>query len=430
MDPVDVDVDEVLRDVANVLAERETGRSQQYRSEVREYEDVTYLLPGAWQNISNSLLSLDQSLAPLDDMFPAEEPKFPGKLVGALKRFVKRVIQKSVYWYVNPVVAQLHSVQASSARAMREIAGQLKSVSDRLEILEKQNLSARTRALEGERFDERIGRLEREWRHGAQPAVERRPAPFADTSPEQAPPVVGRGRVTPEKSGQVFHFDYYWFEGIHRGDRELIKRRQQPYLRHFEGCSNVLDIGCGRGEFLELMAEKGIGGYGIDIEGDAVRYGAELGLAVEQAEALEHLSALADESVDGVFLSQVVEHMTPDELIELVGLVYRKMKPGGHVVIETPNPQCLLIFASFFYADLSHVQPIHPETTRFLLLSAGFRDVEIELANPVPRNQRLSRIVVPETAADEPWVEELNANLEKLNSVLFSYMDYAAVATK
>lgn len=122
--------------------------------------------------------------------------------------------------------------------------------------------------------------------------------------------------------------------------------------------------------------------------------------------------------------------MTPGELIEMVGLAYQRMKPGGCVVIETPNPQCLLIFASFFYADLSHVQPIHPETTRFLLLSAGFRDMKIKLTNPVPRNQRLARITLPEINADAPWVNELNDNLEKLNSVLFSYMDYAAVAKK
>ena len=435
MNPIDADIEDVLRDVACVLAERETGRSQEYRSEVREVEDITYLMPGAWQNISNSLLSLDQSLAPLDGMFPAGEPSFPGRVTGAFKRSIKRMIQKSVYWYVNPVVAQLHSVQTSAARAMREIADQLKSISDRLESMEKGNLEGRIRTLEGERFDERIGRLERAWRHGERPvgaqSVGDLPTlPQAEVSADRAAEGVGRDRLSVGRAAQQFHFDYYWFESIHRGDRELIKRRQQPYLEYFEGCANVLDIGCGHGEFLELMAEKSIGGYGIDIESDAVQFCADRGLRAEQAEALEHLAGLTDESLDGVFISQVVEHMTPGELIEMVGLAYQRMKPGGCVVVETPNPQCLLIFASFFYADLSHVQPIHPETTRFLLLSAGFRDVEIKLTNPVPRNQRLARITSPEIDADAPWVNELNDNLEKLNSVLFSYMDYAAVARK
>lgn len=429
MNPVDVDIDDVLTDVAGVLAERETGRGQEYRSEVREAEDIIYLLPGAWQNISDSLLSLDQSLAPLGGASGTEEPAFGDRARGAFKGLVKRAIQKSVYWYVNPLAAQLHSVQSSAARAMREIAGQLKGVADRLELLEKENLDGRLRALEGERFEERIGRLERTWRQVELSAGDALRAPGVERTVESGE----EGAVAPaavKRPSRGLHFDYYWFESIHRGDRELIKRRQQPYLVHFERCSNVLDIGCGRGEFLELMAEKGIGGYGIDIEDDAVRYCADRGLSARLDDAIEHLSGLGDDTLDGVFISQVVEHMTPDELIEMVGLIYRKMMPGGYVVIETPNPQCLLIFASFFYADLSHVQPIHPETTRFLLLSAGFREVEIELTNPVPKSQRLSRVVVPETAADEPWVSELNSNLEKLNSVLFSHMDYAAVARK
>jgi SAM-dependent methyltransferase len=433
MNPVDVDVEDVLQDVINVLHERDTGRTQTYRSEVREIEDVVYLMPGAWQSINNSLTALDQSLAPLASAFTAREKETPADgLIQAMKNLVKRVIQKSVYWYVNPIVAQLHSMHSSTARAMHEIADQLKSVNDRLEVLEKDNLSSRVVALEGERFDERIGRLERSWR---QRSVEVSPGP-ATVEPQPVPAApdaergVGRDRAGAGKAEPLFHFDYYWFESIHRGDRALIKRRQQPYLEYFEGRSNVLDVGCGRGEFLELMAEKGIGGYGIDIEADAVQYCVDSGLKAIEAEAISHLSSIPGESIDGVFISQVAEHMTPSELIELVGLAYMRMKPGGFVVVETPNPQCLLIFASFFYADLSHVQPIHPETMRFLLLSAGFRDVEIKLTNPVPRNQRLGKIVVQELPAGETWVNELNQNVDKLNSVLFSYMDYAAIAKK
>ncbi|MHB8894858.1 MAG: class I SAM-dependent methyltransferase [Candidatus Geothermincolia bacterium] len=433
MNPVDVDVEDVLQDVVNVLHERETGRTQTYHSEVREIEDVIYLMPGAWQSITNSLTSLDQSLAPLAAAFTAgeEEAPRPG-FVQAIKNTIKRIIQKSVYWYVNPIVAQLHSMHSSTARAMHEVADQLKSVNDRLEVLEKDTLSSRVLALEGERFDERIGRLERSWRQraaepapGPQPVVAAQPAVVAP----EADRGVGRDRAG-AKAEPLFHFDYYWFESIHRGDRALIKRRQQPYLEYFEGCSKVLDVGCGRGEFLELMAEKGIGGYGIDIEADSVQYCVDSGLQAVEAEALAHLASIEDESIDGVFISQVAEHMTPGELIELVGLAYARMEPGGFVVVETPNPQCLLIFASFFYADLSHVQPIHPETMRFLLLSAGFRDVEIKLTNPVPKNQRLGKIVVQELPSGETWVNELNQNVDKLNSVLFSYMDYAAVARK
>ncbi len=426
MKPIDVDIEDVLSDVRNVLVERETGRSQSYRSEVREIEDIVYLLPGAWQNISNSLVALDQSVSPFEGLPPVEAEAFGDRAVKGLKRLFKRMVMKAVYWYVNPVVAQLHSVQAATARAMREVADQLRSVNDRLELLEKENLEGRVKSLEGERFDDRISRLERAWRHGDQPNS------GAGGGEAAAVPGGLNEKEAPAAAASAlpFHFDYYWFESIHRGDRALVKRRLQPYLRYFEGCSNVLDIGCGHGEFLELMREKGIGGYGVDIEEDAVQYCSDLELSAVRADGVEHLRSLPDDTLDGVLLSQVVEHLQPSELITLVGLAYRKMKPGGNIVIETPNPQCLLIFASFFYADISHVQPIHPETTRFLLLSAGFRDVNIEFTNPVPRSMRLGRIVPPEGDEDRSWVDELNSNLEKLNSVLFSNMDYAAVARK
>ena len=439
MESVNVDVGDILEDVDSVLLERETGRRQSYHSEVREVEDIIYLLPGAWENILQSLVSLDQSLAPVEGA-PADGES-PAGTSGAAKRWTKKIVEKAVYWYVNPIVAQLHGIHGATTRALHGIADQLRSVNDRLEVIERENLLGRVKALEGERFDERIGRLERAWRQRGEGGEPGRSdmndvVPLADdfiAKPEVGLGGVGKDRtVSPDRSRTPprFYFDYYWFESIHRGDSELVKGRHQPYLEYFTGCENVLDLGCGRGEFLELMREKEIGGYGIDIESDAVQYCIDAGLAARQAEAIEHLSGLPDECLDGIFLSQVAEHMTPSELIEMVGLSYNKMKDGGYIVAETPNPQCLLVFASFFYADLSHVQPIHPETMRFLLLSAGFRDADIKFTNPVPRNQRLAKVVPSPEMAEDEWVKELNDNMVKLNSVLFGYMDYAAIAHK
>lgn len=415
MDPDEVDAEQILADVAGALVERETGRSQSYSSEVREVEDITYLMPGVWQSIVNSLTSLDQSLAPHDE-FVVGEPEGGGPS-RRVKDSLKDLVRKSIFWYVNPIVAQLHRVQASSSRALHDIADEVKTIDDQLEVMQREDLHGRLRALETEMFGERIARLERASRSG-----QGQPPAAQAAQPGQAP--------APVANEAPFRFDYFWFEGIHRGDRDTIKTRQRQYLEFFGGCSNVLDIGCGRGEFVELLAENGIGGYGVEIEADAVRLSVEAGLDVRQADAFEHLAGLDDDSLDGIFLSQVAEHLTPAQLVELVGLAWRKMKPGANVVIETPNPQCLLIFASFFYADLSHVQPVHPETMKFLLASAGFKDADIKLTNPVPRNMRLGKITVPDRLPGETWVDELNANVEKLNSVLFGYLDYAAVARK
>lgn len=439
MKPVPVDIDSILDDFGRALYEHDTGRSQSYHSEVRHRDEIIYLMPGAWQSVYSHLHSLDTCLSPLKPEGAPDEDE-PSGVSNAVKGQAKKLIRKAVYWYVNPVLAQLHGMHAAADRLLHEITDILKNLSDRVENMEDSALQSRLEKLEGERFDERIGRLEREWRQGLPaappaPVGDGRPAAGADRPGAVEHPAPGGDLLKPvelpaRQSSAEFQFDYYWFESIHRGDRELIKSRQHPYLEYFSGCSSVLDIGCGKGEFLELLREKGIGGYGIDIQDDVVRYCQDLGLKAVHAEGIDHLKSLPDQALDGVFISQVVEHLTPGELIETVGLVFQKVRPGSCVVVETPNPQCLLIFASFFYADLSHVQPVHSETMKFLFLSAGFQDVEIKMINPVPRSQRLARMRQPGGDLPHHWVDELNSNLEKVNSVLFGYMDYAAVARR
>ena len=156
MEPVDADVEDVLEDVAEVVSGLSTGRVQAGRSEVRKTEEITYLVPGSWQDINDSLLALHQSLAPLEGgPAPGEIPATGGP-AGALKRFVKRMIRKSVYWYVNPVVEQLHRTHAATDRALSGMARQLESLAARLEEIEEEDPAGRISALE-----ERIDRLER-----------------------------------------------------------------------------------------------------------------------------------------------------------------------------------------------------------------------------------------------------------------------------
>ena len=88
----------------------------------------------------------------------------------------------------------------------------------------------------------------------------------------------------------------------------------------------------------------------------------------------------------------MIEHIPPEALIALVRLAYRKLRPGGVLLCETPNPACLTVFSGAFYVDLSHLKPIHPEAARFVLEAAGFRDVEIRYVNPVPPDGKLQRL--------------------------------------
>ncbi len=106
------------------------------------------------------------------------------------------------------------------------------------------------------------------------------------------------------------------------------------------------------------------------------------GLNAERAELFEYLDSLADQSLQGVYCSQVVEHLPPDRLPDLVNLLAKKMHPGALLAVETPNPECLAIFGTHFYLDPTHTRPIPPALLYFYLEEAGFGNIEIERLSP------------------------------------------------
>jgi O-antigen chain-terminating methyltransferase len=226
--------------------------------------------------------------------------------------------------------------------------------------------------------------------------------------------------------------NYFLFEEKFRGSTEDIKNRQLIYLEYFKNCKNILDIGCGRGEFLSLMKEKGINANGIDMNEDMVLYCQKKGLDVSQNNALNHLTSLRDKSLDGIFSAQVVEHLQPAELISLIKLSYDKMQYGSYFIAETINPMCLSVFAASFYMDLSHVKPVHPETIKFLLESVGFRDVQLKFSSSFSETTRLSKLAMTDNMSFEERfrLEVLNQNIDKLNSLLYGYQDYAVIGKK
>lgn len=215
-------------------------------------------------------------------------------------------------------------------------------------------------------------------------------------------------------------FSYVEFENRYRGNTELVTQWQNVYLEFFIGRDNVLDLGCGRGEFLTLLRENGIPGKGIDITDDMVRRCKELGLNVERADIFEYLEQVEDNSLDGVFCNQVVEHFTNQQLLMLVQLLNKKVRIGAPVVIETINPGNLSSAANGFYMDLSHIRLVHPCTLSFLLETNGF-----------PLQQTL--FLHPETDKEIPRLniegaEEFNDKMQNVNKLLFGARDYAIVA--
>jgi SAM-dependent methyltransferase len=300
-----------------------------------------------------------------------------------LKGFAKRVLRKLMRWYVEPLAADqrvfndsvLKLVDALSERADASAAGR-----EQAERLVRE-------------LEERLTRLER-----------RGPAGAAQAAPTVA--VQPAARAVP---------DYFAFESRMRGSVDAIRERQRRYVDDFRGNAPVLDIGCGRGELLGLLREAGVHARGIDADADMVAYARGEGLEVEHADLVEHLEQLVDGSLGGIFMGQVVEHLPAGTLVRALGLAAAKLRPGGVLVAETINPLSPLALRSYF-ADLTHAQPLVPETLELLARQAGFADTELRFLN-----EPAERLTEP----DDPVIA---ANVRRLNELLFAPLDYALIA--
>ncbi len=211
--------------------------------------------------------------------------------------------------------------------------------------------------------------------------------------------------VAPQPAAAAFP-DYFAFESKLRGRTESVKERQRVYVDDFREAAPVLDVGCGRGELLGLLRDAGVEARGIDPDGDMVEFARGEGLDVEQADAVSHLESLEDGSLGGIFMGQVVEHLPAAMLVRTLELAAQKLRPGGVLVAETINPLSPLALRNYF-ADLTHAQPLVPDTLALLARQAGFASVETRFLNPPPRPDGV-----------DPEIAE----------ILFAPLDYAIVA--
>jgi O-antigen chain-terminating methyltransferase len=270
-----------------------------------------------------------------------------------------------------------------------------------------------------QRADVRLGTSERKWRRLLH-LLETGTAPHGRSNAPKLPewPPLSPAELEPE-------FDYAGFEERFRGSEAKIKEGQRIYLPYFEGAPGVVDLGCGRGEFLELLRERGIKAQGVDLDLDVVLLCREKGLDVVREDAFAYLAARPDDSIGGIFSAQFIEHLPPRRIIELVKLCHRKLAPGGCLALETPNPACLLVLAYTFYRDLTHVQPIHSDTMKFLLETAGFHGVEVKGLSQIDLSMR-----IPPLPSSDPAAVAFNQGIERVNTLLFGFQDYAVIGRK
>lgn len=290
--------------------------------------------------------------------------------VTKIKDFTKRVIRKMIKWYTYPSLYNQNELNGSFTRSFNEMLTIIRHQAQRIENLERR---------------------------------------IKDTSVN------------------TFDFNYKKFEEEYRGTEDKIKEHMKYYLPFFADKNNILDIGCGRGEFLSLLTEKGILCKGIDLSSDMIQTCRNKGLNVSEADALDYLEQLEDSTLGGILIAQVVEHLTPKELIKLIELCERKLQPGGVLAIETINPQCLGVFGRSFYMDLTHHKPVHPLLLDFLLRDKRFNNVDIKFLSPLPEEFKLPPIPNNE---NNDQISKFNGSLKLVNELLFGYQDYAIIANK
>jgi 2-polyprenyl-3-methyl-5-hydroxy-6-metoxy-1,4-benzoquinol methylase len=230
-----------------------------------------------------------------------------------------------------------------------------------------------------------------------------------------------------ERSAETTEIDYLGLAEQFRGTRAEILDRQRKYVHHFADQVNVVDIGCGRGEFLELLRDAGVSATGVDLDEQMVAQCRTLGFEVVHDDGIAYLDAQPESSLGGIFAAQVIEHLRTEELTRLVRLAYSRLRPGGVAVLETLNPACLLATTTFTL-DFTHLRMVHPLALQWLAQSVGF-EADIEYVTPVGEERKL-RPLPGSSGLSADQLEAFNRGIASANDLLFGFQEYAVVARK
>ena len=352
-------------------------------------------------------VATEQLAAPVHAMQPLLEELHPPDLSGAAGfrgragRPIKRAVRRLTSWYVEPRWIKQQEFDIRNIEFSRQVIGHMARVDTELEELRRQNVRLKLQI---------VAEIERHSRHRRE----------VSEVVQNLSRDVKRLGVTRTTSSAI---DYVAFEDRCRGSSESIQRAQERYLSLFppaSGSGAILDIGCGRGEMLELLIAAGYEAIGVDMDTNMVELCRSKGLPVVQDDGNHYLEGTEDDSLRGIFCAQVVEHLFTPELERLVELSYQKLMSSAVLVIETINPRSSFSLGNHFFADLSHIRPVHPETLRFICEQIGFGKVELEERSLHPFM----------STVDELPEGEVGTALKELLQSVFGYQDYAIVATK
>jgi O-antigen chain-terminating methyltransferase len=307
-------------------------------------------------SVSNDLRDIDRKVAALDELAT--------KLQHAVQSILEDRLAE-IHQNVQRRAAEIHAEIGARERA----EGRIDELAAKLRYLEEYSRFTRAYLLAQ---SQRFGR----------PQIEPAHAPLNEPIPQRV--------------DSVMEASYLEFQRSFRGEYGDIKARLTVYLDHLNGelgraNAPLLDIGCGRGEWLSLLRDHNFVGYGVDSNPGMVQACMQDGFLVQQEDGLTHLRGLPAESLGGVTAFHVIEHLSPPILEMLLDEILRVLKPQGIVILETPDPRNVSVASRTFYLDPTHQKPLPSELMQYLLETRGFTEIEVLRLHPYPEEAKLKQ---------------------------------------
>ena len=373
---------------------------------VRDQVDFNYAMVRSLDSVLEGLNAINRTLKTIPQRF---EPPLE-----AIRRETSELKDIRSHWIIWKREWE-EKLGRNEVQFLRSVADLQAAYAQRTAILEQrfeERSAAHHKDFEGALDRSNFSMQQRFWKELEKVRVEYERIIYAEIrSIRQRPaPIAVAGVVAAEAALDI---DWVHFANKFRGDAPKIAAHFASYLPSFEGCQRVLDIGCGRGEFLNSLKEKGITAVGIDLYEENIEILRESGLDAKKADVFEYLAAEGPGAFDGIFCAQVIEHLAPPQVWALVKACAQALKTGGVIVFETPNPECLAIFATHFYIDPSHQRPVPPALLCFYLEEAGFGRIDVQRFAPAYEER-----------------PELNALPASVKESFFGGLDYSAFARK
>ena len=347
---------------------------------------------------SEEVLARAQELANVGAALP------PMTRIHGLKRLVAQAVAKAFLRMAQLITRDQRAFNLTVVDALRTASEQSHRTATQVDSIRADLAGARSDLSQAQA---RIGQLEEAARRDATKIAqlrtaitlqERRLDQFLEEAKKRLPEPLDGQQVEAlvEESPHLWDATYLHFEDEFRGSREDIKQRVSVYLPRFRSAqagteaAPILDLGCGRGELLEVLRADGLVASGVDTNRAAVEHCRERGLHVELRDAFEALRKIPDGTLGGLAALHVVEHLPFPLVLKLLDESLRVLRPGGVAVFETPNPTNVLVGSANFYIDPTHRNPVHPLTLRHLMEARGLDRVETIFLHSAPASARLA----------------------------------------